>query len=370
MRLAIAILAALLAAPACAIAADAIQPAAPVERQPPAYPDSAGDAEGTVKLSFKIGADGHVHDAAVIDSNPKSVFDSAALAALANWIYRPRTVNGKPVEQPDNAILLRFKPDAPAPERTVLSAPAPFYPEAAYLAKAEGKVVVEFDVTADGDTTKIKTLEATTPGLFDEAAISVVKEAKFEPLPDPDAPPTHLRRTINFTLDKARLKGHPGRIKPPKYPSDAQSIGLQGICDLEFMVRKDGTVADPHIEMCYPKGYFEKASLDAIKSWTFIPVKGPNGPEDAPVYYRFSYRMNGVPKSAGGYLKPHQWIKLKYTLTTTGAAKDVQVVATSEPDLSTSAAVMQLQATQLTPMVKDGKPMELPDQIIRIVGQE
>jgi TonB family protein len=369
MRSTIAILAALLAAPVSAFAADAVQPAVPVDRPAPAYPDSAGSAEGTVKLSFKIGADGHVHDAAVIESNPKGVFDGAALTAVANWVYRPRTVDGKPVDQPNNAILLRFKPDTPSPERAVLYAPAPFYPEAAYLAKAEGKVVLEFDVTADGDTTNIKVVSATTPGLFDEAAVGVVKAARFEPLADPNAPPTHLTRTIDFTMDKARLRGHPGRTKAPTYPSDAESRGLQGTCDLEFTVRKDGTVADPHIEMCFPKGYFEKASLDAIQHWTFTPVQGPNGPEEAPVYYRFNYRLVDTPQSAGHYLKPHQWIKLKYTLTTTGTTKDIQVVATSEPNLPTNEAVKQLQETQFTPFVKDGMPIEIPDRIVRIVGQ-
>ncbi|MDB5393047.1 MAG: TonB family protein [Rhodospirillales bacterium] len=200
MRLATAIIAALLAAPACAIAADAVQPAVPVDRQPPGYPDSVANADGMVKLSFKIGTDGHVHDASVIDSNPRGLFDSAALAAVANCIYRPRTVNSKAVEQPDNVIVLRFKPGAPADERAVVFSPAPYYPEAAYLAKAEGKVVVAFDVTADGDTTNVRAVEATTPGLFDEVAVNMVKAAEFEPLPNPSAPPTHLRRTVEFTM--------------------------------------------------------------------------------------------------------------------------------------------------------------------------
>ncbi len=370
MRLAIAIVAALLAAPASAVAADTVLPAVPTDRPPPAYPDSAGDAEGAVKLSFKIGADGHVHDAAVLDSSPKGVFDSAALDGISHWVYRPRTVNGRPVEQPDNAVLLRFKPDAPVPDRTLLYAPAPYYPEAAYLAKAEGKVVVEFDVTADGNTTNIKSVAATTPGLFDQAAMGMLNAARFEALADPDSPPTHLSRSVEFTMANARLRGHPEHIKPPKYPDAAENHGLEGICDMEFTVQKDGTVADPHVEMCYPKGYFEQASLDAIKNWTFSPVKGPNGPEEAPMYYRFSYRLQGVPASAGHYLKPHQWIRLKYTLTATGATKDVRVDSASEPGLPTREAVEQLQKTQFTPRLKDGVPVELPDRIIRIVGQE
>jgi TonB family protein len=241
MRRAIAIIIALLVAPACAIAADAVQPAVPVDRQPPAYPDSAGSAEGTVKLSFKIDADGHVHGASIIDSNPKGVFDSAALAAVANWVYRPRTVNGKAVEQPDNAIMLRFKPSAPADDRAVVFSPAPYYPEAAFLTKAEGKVVVEFDVTADGDTTNVRAVEVTTPGLFDEVAVTTVKEIVFEPLPNPNAPPTHLRRTVEFTMAKARLKARPDKITPPHYPVEAESMWFEGTCDMNFTIRTDGT---------------------------------------------------------------------------------------------------------------------------------
>jgi TonB family protein len=368
MRLPIAIVVALFAAPTCAIAADTVQPAVPVDRPPPDYPDSAGSVEGTVRLSFKIGADGHVHGAAVIDSSPKGMFDSAALDAVSHWTYHPRTVNGRPAEQADNTILLRFKPDVPAAVRAVLYAPAPYYPEAAYLAKAEGKVVVDFDVTADGDTTNLKVTEATTPGLFDQAATAVIKAARFEPLNDPDAPPEHLRRSVEFTMATARLQGRPDKIKAPKYPNEAGDMGLQGLCDLQFTVRKDGTVADPHIEMCYPKGFFEKTSLDAVKHWTFLPVQGANGPEDAPVYYRFNYRLAGAMQGGRRSLKPHQWIKLKYTLTTTGTAKDIQVVATSEPGLSTSDAVKQLQDTQLTAITQDGKPVETPNRIIRIVG--
>jgi TonB family protein len=370
MRSTIAIIAALLAAPACAIAADAVQQAVPVDRQPPAYPDGAGGAEGTVKLSFKIDADGHVHDASIIDSNPKGVFDSAALTAVANWIYRPRTVNGKAVEQPDNAILLRFKPSAPTDERAIVFSPAPYYPEAAYLAKAEGKVVVEFDVTADGDTTNVRAVEATTPGLFDEVAVTTVKETEFETLPNPNAPPTHLRRTVEFTMAKARLKARPEKTKAPSYPMQAEDMGLEGACDMNFTIRTDGTVKDPKVSMCVPKGVFDEASLEAVKSWTFLPVKGPNGPEESPAFYRFNYKFSDVGDNERHYyLKPHQWIRLKYTLTEKGTATDVEVIGTSEPGLRTHHAVEQLRNTQFAPAIVNGKPVAKPGQEVRIIGR-
>lgn len=369
MRRTIAIIATLLAAPVCATAADVVQPAVPVDRQAPAYPDNADNAEGAVKLSFKIGADGHVHGASVIDSNPKGLFDNAALAAVANWIYRPRTVNGKATEQPDNAIMLRFKPAAPTDERAVIFSPAPYYPEAAYLAKAEGKVAVEFDVTADGDTTNVRAAEATTPGVFDEAAVNIVKATRFEPLPDPNAPPIHLRRAVVFTMAEARLKARPDKIKAPHYPMEAENMGMEGTCDINFAIRSDGTVKDPKVAMCYPKGLFDQASLEAVRTWTFLPVKGPNGPEESPAFYRFSFKLDGVHESERHYLKAHQWVRLKYTLTDKGTATDVEVVGTSEPDISTGRAVAQLRNTQLAPIVVDGKPVTTPGREVRIVGQ-
>lgn len=369
MRRTIAIIAALLAAPISALAADAIQPAVPVDRQPPAYPDGAGNSEGAVKLSFKIGVDGHVHDASVIDSNPKGVFDSAALAAVAHWIYRPRTVNGKAVEQPDNAIMLRFKPVAPTDERAVVFSPAPYYPEAAYLAKAEGKVSVEFDVTADGDTENVRAVEATTAGLFDEAAVNIVKATKFEPLPDPSGPPIHLRRAVMFTMAEARLKARPDKIKAPHYPTEAENMGMEGTCDINFAIRTDGTVKDPKVAMCYPKRLFDQASLEAVRTWTFLPVKGPNGPEESPAFYRFSFKLDGVHESERHYLKAHQWIRLKYTLTDKGTATDIEVIGTSEPGMQTRRAIEQLRNTQLAPIVVNGNPVTTPGREVRIVGQ-
>src|ERR1700685_3155261 len=81
-------------------AADTVQPAVPIGRPLPEYPAAAGDAEGYVKLDFDIGADGHVTNAVVIESNPKALFDQAALDAVTRWTFQPRTVNGHAADQP------------------------------------------------------------------------------------------------------------------------------------------------------------------------------------------------------------------------------------------------------------------------------
>ena len=146
-------------------------------------------------------------------------------------------------------------------------------------------------------------------------------------------------------------------------------MGLEGTCDINFTIRTDGTVKDPKVWMCFPKGLFDQASLEAIKTWTFHPVRGPNGPEESPAFYRFSFKLEGVHENERHYLKAHQWIRLKYTLTEKGTATDVEVVATSEPGIPTRQAVEQLRNTQFTPLIVNGNPVAAPGREVRIVGR-
>lgn len=73
----------------------------PLVRVNPIYPRRAKKLkkEGGVKLEFTITREGVVRDISVIESNPKKVFDNAAIRALAKWKFRAKIVDGKPVEQ-------------------------------------------------------------------------------------------------------------------------------------------------------------------------------------------------------------------------------------------------------------------------------
>ena len=70
-----------------------------LERVPPIYPRSAErrDIEGYVVLQFTVTATGRARDIVVIEAVPRGVFNSASKAALEQWRFRPRTVDGKPV---------------------------------------------------------------------------------------------------------------------------------------------------------------------------------------------------------------------------------------------------------------------------------
>jgi len=79
----------------------------PVSTPDPAYPPAAfrNGVEGWVELDYTVTEQGTVRDIAVVSAEPGSVFDAAAVAAVAAWRYRPRVVNGRPVMQRSSVTL-------------------------------------------------------------------------------------------------------------------------------------------------------------------------------------------------------------------------------------------------------------------------
>jgi TonB family protein len=83
----------------------------PVVQPRPEYPPRAvmGNIEGWVQVRFTVTAIGTVRDAVVVDSYPDTVFDDAALKAIARWRYNPRVENGEAVERPGLQTVIRFE---------------------------------------------------------------------------------------------------------------------------------------------------------------------------------------------------------------------------------------------------------------------
>ena len=54
---------------------------------------------GFVTIKLTVDEDGTVIDAVISNSRPPRVFDSAALQAVLRWKFKPRVVNGVPVQQ-------------------------------------------------------------------------------------------------------------------------------------------------------------------------------------------------------------------------------------------------------------------------------
>jgi protein TonB len=73
----------------------------PLVRIPPRYPMRAASRkiEGWVKVEFTITTTGTVKGAKVVESQPNTIFDRAALKAIVRWKFKPKTIDGEAFEQ-------------------------------------------------------------------------------------------------------------------------------------------------------------------------------------------------------------------------------------------------------------------------------
>ncbi|MEA5444803.1 energy transducer TonB [Gammaproteobacteria bacterium AB-CW1] len=73
----------------------------PIVRIEPQWPREAlmQGIEGWVRVEFTIREDGSVANPRVLESEPRRLFDRAALRAITRWRFRPRIVDGRPVER-------------------------------------------------------------------------------------------------------------------------------------------------------------------------------------------------------------------------------------------------------------------------------
>jgi len=72
----------------------------PIVKVAPIYPQRAIDRgiEGYVILEFTVTKSGTVKDVRVVEAEPKNIFDRAAINAALKFKYKPRVVNGEPIE--------------------------------------------------------------------------------------------------------------------------------------------------------------------------------------------------------------------------------------------------------------------------------
>lgn len=122
------------------------------------------------------------------------------------------------------------------------------------------------------------------------------EDRKAEKPPEPEIPPdvdvpdnTSLRpKNMNVNVAIARIDanikiggglmgaGQDGDYLPivrvePLYPRRAQERGIEGHTLMEFTVTELGTVEDPVVIEEEPRGYFSRASLNAVRKWKFKP---------------------------------------------------------------------------------------------------
>jgi TonB family protein len=84
-----------------------------------------------------------------------------------------------------------------------LRAPSPQYPATAQAQRIAGSVTLEFTVDSSGETRDVHVIEASPPGVFDEAAVNAVKHWRYAPLlVDGAAVEVPVKTRIRFELPK------------------------------------------------------------------------------------------------------------------------------------------------------------------------
>ena len=82
----------------------------PIVQVAPQYPRRAMERglEGYVLLEFTVTREGNVHDPRVIESS-SGLFDRAAIEAVLRFRYRPRVIDGEPVDVPGVRFRMTFE---------------------------------------------------------------------------------------------------------------------------------------------------------------------------------------------------------------------------------------------------------------------
>jgi protein TonB len=85
--------------------------AVPLVRVSPQYPPTAmmRGIEGWVQVQFTITTAGTVKDPKVVEADPDGYFEKAALNAVSRYKYKPKIVDGEPVERPGINLVISFK---------------------------------------------------------------------------------------------------------------------------------------------------------------------------------------------------------------------------------------------------------------------
>lgn len=83
----------------------------PIVKVAPVYPRRAQTRgiEGYVLLEFVVTKTGAVQDPVVIEASPPGIFDRAAIQAALKFKYKPKVVNGEPIDVAGVRNLITFE---------------------------------------------------------------------------------------------------------------------------------------------------------------------------------------------------------------------------------------------------------------------
>ena len=85
----------------------------PIVKIAPQYPRRAlsRGLEGYVIVEYTVTKQGTVKNAVVVESKPEGIFDSAAVKSALRYKYKPRVVDGEPIEVSGVRTQINFELD-------------------------------------------------------------------------------------------------------------------------------------------------------------------------------------------------------------------------------------------------------------------
>lgn len=80
---------------------------------------------------------------------------------------------------------------------------------------------------------------------------------------------------------------------PPVYPALARRLGEQGRVMLRVLVHADGTPTDVTINRSSGSWRLDRAALEAVRQWRFVPARRGDTPVAAPVLVPIAFTLEG-----------------------------------------------------------------------------
>lgn len=163
--------------------------AQPLRRDPPAYPEKCAPqragaiAPQQVKVIYDVTIDGKTENIGVLEA-ADDCFNEAAVKAVRDWVFEPRTVDGTPQPQKGLTTTLAFRlddePFKEAEPRPYHRDPPAYPMQCMNSAEKIELVTVRFDVSPDGVTENIAVIDSTNP-CFERAAVKSIEKWRYNP---------------------------------------------------------------------------------------------------------------------------------------------------------------------------------------------
>jgi protein TonB len=80
---------------------------------------------------------------------------------------------------------------------------------------------------------------------------------------------------------------------PPAYPLSARRLGQSGLVLLRVLVSESGKPAEVRIAKTAGVDALDRAALEAVRGWTFVPARRGEAPVAAWVEVPLRFRLDG-----------------------------------------------------------------------------